>query len=310
MFSLILLANGQVYAFGNNKYGKLGLNDEIHTNIPTLIYSLNNIVQIATGENHSLALTDKGQIYAFGSNMDGQLGLGYSIYFNMVIFDPSFVIGTKEDNYTNKPLLNNTLKDIIQIAAGWYFSLALTMNGQIYSCGFNGSGQLGLGDDIERNTFTLIENLNNIIQIAGGSSYSLALTNEGQVYAFGNNNWGQLGLGNLSAKYRPTPLIALNNTVQISAGGSHSLILTNTGQIFAFGENIDGQLGLGDNIDKYVPTQIYYDVVDVIKISVGSNYSLAFTANGRIYAFGNNNWGQLGLGDKINRNIPMFINKK
>ena len=75
-YSLILTNTGQIYAFGRNEYGQLGLGDNIAKNAPTLIPTLNQIVQIAAGGDHSLVLSNTGQIYAFGANNYGQLGLG------------------------------------------------------------------------------------------------------------------------------------------------------------------------------------------------------------------------------------------
>src|SRR5437764_1915040 len=82
-YSLILSNIGQIYAFGFNCHGQLGLGDYTDKNSPTLILNLNRIIQIATGYEHSLALSNIGQIYAFGRNDGGQLGLGNNAMKNI-----------------------------------------------------------------------------------------------------------------------------------------------------------------------------------------------------------------------------------
>jgi len=72
---LALSNTGQIYTFGNNYKGQLGLGDEIDKNVPTLIPNLEDVVQISAGESHSLILSNNGQIYVFGNNDHGQLGL-------------------------------------------------------------------------------------------------------------------------------------------------------------------------------------------------------------------------------------------
>src|SRR5437868_14959064 len=80
--SLILIANGQVYGFGANQNGNLGLGNNVTVVMPTAITNLRNIGQITCGYSHSLALTNTGKVYAFGSNFVGELGLGDNINKN------------------------------------------------------------------------------------------------------------------------------------------------------------------------------------------------------------------------------------
>src|SRR5205085_2623473 len=287
--SLILDNNRQVYAFGNNDNGQLGLGD-YHSKIkPTLIQHLTNVVQITAGNYYSLVLTNTGQIYSFGLNQDGQLGLS-------------------NDKQRNIPTLIPNLNQIIQIVAGNRHSLALTNNGQIYTFGSNDQGQLGLGDNIyNRNVPILIPNLDRIIQLAIGNSHSLTLSITGQIYAFGNNYSGQLGLGDKPRdNYMPKFIPNLINIIQIAAGYEHSLALSNTGQIYAFGCNYYRQLGLGGNTDIYTPTLIA-NLGRIEQISAGMYHSLIISNTNQIYAFGSNYYGQLGLEYYERRNIPTLM---
>src|SRR5436853_7110648 len=254
--SLILKDNGQVYAFGVNCYGQLGLGNNCDKRTPTLIQNINNIVQISAGVLHSLILMETGQIYSFGRNDNGQLGLG-------------------DYNDKNDPVLISKLDNIIQISAGGSHSIVLDNNGKVYSFGINNCGQLGLGNFGSKNVPTLIERLNNIIQVSTGcglsisshSGHSLTLSNNGQIYVFGYNNYGQLGLGDYRHRCVPTlinnfnRLLGNDDIIQMSLGGDQSLIFinnikSNEQHIYSFGYNKYGQLGLGDTKNRNFPTLI------------------------------------------------------
>jgi len=288
--SLVRTDKGQVYAFGNNNSGQLGLGTVTDSNIPKLIPNLINILQISAGGKHSLALSNAGQIYAFGDNELGQLGLGDYI-FKII------------------PTLIENLVYIIQISAGYKYSLILSNSGQVYAFGSNFYGQLGLGDDTNKNIPTLIPNLPDIIQIASGCFHSLALSKSGQVYVFGDNRYDQLGLELrgpvIGPVIEPTLNPHLSDIIQIAAGCLYSIILSNTGQVYAFGNNSAGQLGLGNNVDRITPILIP-DVTDIEQITAGGNHSLVLSNTGQIYAFGYNGHGQLGLGNN-NNNKPTEV---
>ena len=229
---------GQIYAWGINIDGQLGLGDFKNRYIPTLAPNFpNDIIQISTGNSHMLALANDGRVYSRGDNEYGQLG---------------------DNNDRNIPtLVPKILNNIIQISASEYHSLALTNDGHVYSFGFNEFRQLGLGDDDGRNIPTLISDINNIVQISTGGDRSSALTNTGKIYSWGDNHYGQLGLGHYNDINIPTLIAKMpNNIIQISAGNGHSLVLSANGQIYAFGKNDSGQLGFGDNKDRTIPTLI------------------------------------------------------
>lgn len=345
-YSMILNNNGQVYAFGNNEYGQLGLGDNMNTNIPTLIPTFDNliyssaekVINISCGEAHSLALTNFGQIYAFGINYHGGLGLNDN--------DPRNVP-------TPIPAINT---DIISISCGNYHSLVLTAFGYVYSFGRNDYGQLGLGDNDNMNIPMIIDNLRDtIVQIAAGSYHSLLLTTLGQLYSFGQNINGELGLGDNDDKNIPVLVnTPMSSIIKISSKFFHSLILTNDGQVYAFGANYLRQLGLEDGINRHIPIlvpftkfsrvvkndqnlnniiqlscgdshslvlmdngQVYTfgkeklddmpNLSNIVQISAGGTHSLILISCGQVYSFGNNTNGQLGLGDNGNRDIPTMI---
>lgn len=167
--SLTISSEGDVYSFGTNSHGQLGITSNIKSKkMPQKIEKLNNIIQTSCGNLHSLALTKDGDIYSFGFNNYGQLGLG----------------SYRDKEY--KPTLIENLKNVVQVSCSHSnHSLALTKDGEVFSFGRNQCGQLGLGIDEEACWVpTKIENLKGVVQVSCGVDFSLVLTDEGSVFFF------------------------------------------------------------------------------------------------------------------------------
>ncbi len=208
----------------------------------------------------------------------------------------------REFGLSNKMLNQYNMEQLVRIfklmscnriSAGENYLLGLTVDEQVYSCGYNGYGQLGSGDFLSRDIPYLIPELKNIVDISAGDNYSLILTSNGQVYSFGNycGILGVVGPGNGSI---PLLIPSLKNIVAISAGMGHSLALNDDGQVFSFGSNCNGQLGLDDYAMRQIPTLISGLPKNIIAISAGGYHSLALTSDGYVYGFGANNYNQLG----------------
>ncbi len=307
-YSLVLTSTEQLYAFGFNIVGQLGNstnNGTINPNpTPTLVSlpagASGTIAQIAAGGGQNLILTSTGQLYAFGGNAYGQLGIATNS-------------GTVNPNPTpalvNLPGATGT---VAQIAAGESHSLALTSTGQLYAFGNNRYGELGNATNNGNNNpnptptaVTLPGATGPVTQIAAGSVHSLALTSTGQLYAFGDNHHGQLGNttnnGNDNANPTPTLVSFPSGTIaRIVAGGDHNLILTSTGQLYAFGRNTFGELGstVNNGTDGASPTPSQVTLPpsagSIAQIAAGTIHSLVLTSTGQLYAFGNNQYGELG----------------
>jgi alpha-tubulin suppressor-like RCC1 family protein len=86
------------------------------------------------------------------------------------------------------------------------------------------------------------------------------------------------------------------------------LILTNIGKVYSFGYNGYGNLGLGDTANRNIPNLIHFEFDGMpVDIRAGDHHSIIFTDTNKVYSFGRNDDGQLGLGDTVNRNIPTLI---
>jgi alpha-tubulin suppressor-like RCC1 family protein len=303
--SLVVSASGQLFAFGLNTYGQLGTttsNGTYNANpVPTLVTlpgQVGQVAQVAAGLNHSLAVSASGQLYAFGANHFGQLGKAPTAGNANPVPAPVTLPGQSGQ--------------VTQVAAGFLNSLAATSGGQLYAFGGNDFGQNGsaanTGPNPTPGLATLPGQVGGVRQIAACDHHTLVVTSSGQLYAFGRNTHGQLGTTTNNGTYNANPVPTLvtlpgqaGQVTQVAAGQDHSLVVTSSGQLYAFGLNNYGQLGTTTNNGTYnanpVPTLVTLpgQTGPVAQVAAGLTHSLAVTASGQLFAFGSNDWGQLGV---------------
>jgi hypothetical protein len=180
----LVLNNGSVWAWGTNQNGQLGDGGTTDSSTPLAVSGLHNIIAIASGGAHSLAVTADGKVWSWGANDSGQLGTG-----------------TNADSAL--PMEIPGLSGISAVAAGENHSLALSSDGKVWAWGGNSSGQLGDGTTVNRNTPVQVESLDDIVAIAAGKVHSMALARDGTVWSWGGNYNGQLGDGTVANTTRP-----------------------------------------------------------------------------------------------------------
>jgi len=213
---------------------------------------------------------------------------------------------------------------IIALAAGWDFSLALMSDGTVFSWGFNGNGELGLGSSDYQDIHYLpqkIPYLSNIVAIAAGWNHALALDGDGNVWAWGNNYFGQLGNGEIRNKFPygepvPVKVRGLSDIVAVAAGEGFSLALTRDGKLYAWGSNVNGELGV-DNSKladwqnaRAIPIPWRVEISAVRSIATGARHAVVLDADGSVWTFGSDSRGQLGDGRGgiyFSRNKPYKI---
>ncbi len=260
-YTVVVDATGTVWTVGENTEGQLGTGlgtSESGTFIDTNFYStplpvvgLSNIVNVAAGFQHTLALRSDGTVWAWGNdvfdngyNASGALGAGYAVPLGC----------------TNLPIpvMIPTRTNIVAIAAGNGFSLALDTSGNVWGWGDNEDGQIGgavTGGGAGTNVPTVVQGISNVIAIAAGDGnwydylygngegHSVALTADKTVWTWGNNESGQLGrsVGNIAST--PGRVPGLSNIVAIAAGYAFSLAVSSNGEVYAWGDNNFGELG-------------------------------------------------------------------
>ncbi|KAF7988653.1 hypothetical protein HCN44_001226 [Aphidius gifuensis] len=222
-----LIRNGNVYTWGTSSNGCLGTGPTISkygSPQPITIFKQIEVelLSVSCGRCHTLAITNNG-IYAWGGSQYGQLGLGRLLQ-------------------TPNPELIVSLADeiIVDAVAGQYHSVALTMDGRVFTWGWAVHGQLGHGNTIQKNIPTPINYLFGIVikTIAAGHAHTLCLTVDGILYAFGCNIFGQLGNGNNIKSLIPIKINLINEPItDIATSYFHNLAITMTNKLYTWGSS-------------------------------------------------------------------------
>ncbi|MCP3168481.1 MopE-related protein [Myxococcus qinghaiensis] len=294
--SLFLEKDGTVWSWGQNTFGQLGTGSVSPTTQPQpgKVYGLLAIKTIAAGAYHSLALGVDGRVWAWGQNASGQAGLGST---GGTVLVPTQVPG---------------LSNIQAIAANGSFSLALSLDGQVFAWGQNTSGQLGTGStSASVSSPVQVTRLPTIRAIAAGVNHTLALDADGQLWAWGFNNAGQVGTGSTSPSMvlTPTRVMGVPRAKAIAAGAGHSLIIDEQfGNVWAWGQNTFGQTGTGSASSTPVlsPSPVG-GVFAATAIAAGHNMAIIIMGNGLVKSWGHNASGQLGNGTTVTSASPVDV---
>jgi|GEM_PF-474798 len=257
----------QVVAWGYNLYGQ--------TNVPP---NLTDVVGVAGGEHHSLALRRDGTVVAWGDNAYSQgsvppwvsnvTQISAAYAHNLALTDGGALLlwGDNSMHQLDVPVLWDS---VLAISANAAHNLALLANGNVVAWGANFSGQCNVPVDAT-----------NVIAVSAGEDFSLALRADGTVVGWGDNVYGQA-----------TPPPWLSNVVAIAAGGNHSLALIADGTVVGWGNNDLGQINVPAGLSN------------VVAIAAGGTHSVALKGDGTVVVWGYESNGQLavpaGLGDVV-----------
>jgi alpha-tubulin suppressor-like RCC1 family protein len=307
-FSLAVSAAGNVRAWGYNGNGELGDGTTTDSDLPVKVKLPigTTVTAVAAGFDHSLALTSTGVVLAWGKNRYGQLGDG-TMKRSLLPVRVSLPTGVQ----------------VVAIAAGSYYSLALTSTGSVLAWGNNAVGELGDGTSGPSSDVPVAVSLPPgapVTAIAAGGGHSLAVTSTGSMVAWGYNAYGELGNATTVSSDVPVVVNLPTDTevTAVAAGLYHSLALTSTGRVLAWGENNYGQLGDGTSKG---PQTCYVGVAcsttpvdvelpegtDVTAVAAGAWHSLALTSTGKLRAWGYNVDGELGNGTTTNTDLPVKV---
>jgi alpha-tubulin suppressor-like RCC1 family protein len=288
----------ELYCWGNNNYGQLGIGDERSNQlIPVLVpfMSKSTITHLSLGLYHSCAVSGSTELYCWGDNDYGQLGIGNT----NDQFEPALVPSMSKSTITH-------------LALGYYHSCAVSGSTELYCWGRNNNGQLGIGTT----TNTLIPDLvsgmskSTITHLDVGYYHSCAVSDSTELYCWGRNDYGQLGVGNTNQQLVPTNVYAISNSTitDLHLGGYHSCAVSGSTELYCWGSDTFGQLGLGEFVDnQLVPTLVPFMSANIItSLALGEEHSCA-VKNTQLYCWGHNDAGQLGVGDTNGRFTPTQV---
>ncbi|CAD8165666.1 unnamed protein product [Paramecium pentaurelia] len=299
--SSFVFSQEQLYAWGWNNFGQLGIGNSISQYSPQLV-PIQNVLFVACKSSVSAAIDKSGKLYTWGRSKFGLLGNG-------------------QVENINVPTLVECLKhlDFKYVACGNYHMAAITNDGQLYTWGNFDHGKLGHSFDNSvklpsREKYEYQKNLGSaklpelvqlnfkVRQVSLGDQFTIILSDEGNVYSVGLNKKGILGYETKNAEeLNFKQITSLKNIVQIDSGTDFSVALDSDGNMFAWGSNYFGQLGTPSPSVVQIPQQIK-GLPKIKQFSCGEQFIGALSTEGVLYTWGFGGDGQLGTPSK--QDIP------
>jgi alpha-tubulin suppressor-like RCC1 family protein len=271
--ALVLLDSGEVYAWGGNDSGQLGLGDLLFRSAPAKVNLPGLAVAVAAGKFHSVALLEDGRVFTWGANNLGQLGDGGR--------DP-----------TTLPKAS-LIVSVAQIAAGNNHVVALRIDGSVWAWGANAVGQAGDGT-LKTARVPTPTGLTQIQRVRAGGDVSIAVSLRRGLYLWGNNADGQLGLGAGAPTASGVPVAVRRGVIDAAAGERSTIALGAEGLLAAAGANDAGSLGDGGTTARNTFGAVSV-VSGAIAVDIGGlSFAAAIGAEGTTWTWGDNSAKQLG----------------
>ncbi|XP_072987460.1 ultraviolet-B receptor UVR8 isoform X1 [Typha latifolia] len=292
-YHTLLIHDSSVFSCGSSLCGVLGHGQDTtqcvafsRVNFP----SLSPVIHVSASHNHAAFVTQSGEVFTCGDNSSFCCGHGE---VGRTIFRPTRI---------------EALKGIPckQVATGLSFTVILTRQGQVYTCGSNAHGQLGHGDTLDRPTprnIELFEGIGHVAQVAAGASYTFAVTDDGTVHSFGSCTNFCLGHGDQHDELVPRAIQSFRRRniriVRVSAGDEHAVALDSSGYVYTWGRGYCGALGHGDENDKTSPELLASLKGQVaVQVCARKRKTFVLTDEGSVFAFGWMGFGSLGFSDR------------
>ncbi|CAB9507022.1 RCC1 and BTB domain-containing protein 2 [Seminavis robusta] len=304
--TVVLTTDGEVYTWGRGDDGRLGHGDNGWKYVPRIIQSLAGqiVVQVTCGSYHTAAVTGNGDLYTWGGGMYGKLGHG-------------------NENGHSTPKRVEALVGLVvsMIACGSRHTAVVTSpEGNLYTWGDNEAGTTGIGSrEGHQYSPKLLERLagKRVVQLSACGFHTGCLTDSGnggelELYTFGEGKFGRLGTGNERNCHTPHLVEAMvgKKPRQVSCGGFHTAVVTEDGKLYTTGGGEHGQLGHNDRVNRLKPTFVQaLDGEFVSEITCGWSHSVALTAKGLVYTWGNSDHGKLGVGSSRRVSVPQLVEK-
>ncbi|MCL2046169.1 MAG: stalk domain-containing protein [Oscillospiraceae bacterium] len=239
----------------------------------------------SAGVYSSTAITTDGSLWAWG------------VRVNQLNKDESYEI----------PFIPTKIMDSVRfVSAGVVHSHAIAEDGSLWAWGLNISNLLGDGTDISR--FSPVWIMDDVTSVSAGPIHSLAVKTDGSLWAWGSYVPILSEVEAYTNSFVPTMI--MDDVASAVAGGSCSFVIKTDGSLWSWGRRNEGMLGDGTAYDRFEPVRsVPIKIMDnVVSVHAGLEYSIyAIKTDGSLWAWGNNDFGQLGDGTTTSSNSPIKI---
>jgi CshA-type fibril repeat protein len=297
--SLTLFGSTAAFAAVTPNTGPTVGGTHVTVDVPQLVFG-----EVIGGAGHSLGLAVDGTVWAWGNNQFGQLGDGTTNSSSVPVpVQPSWGAG----------------RTITQLTTGIFSTVALADDGTVWAWGTNSVGELGDGTTTDSNVPVQVTASwgpgRTITGLTTNTSHSIAFADDGTLWAWGQNSSGQGGNGTTTDLTVPVQVQSTwgpgRTIIQTAAGSAHSVALADDGTVWAWGEGQSGQLGNGTFGDSLVPAQVTASwgagrtITNIA--AAGFGHVMALADDGSVWAWGNNQYGQLGVGTTTDSPLPTQV---
>ena len=283
-YTMMIKNDGTLWGMGDHRYGMLGWGSSSIELLP--IDGGTTWVSASTGTSHTVAIKNNGTMWSWGQNNLGQIGEG--------------PIGSANNKYS--PVQIGLLNTWSKVSAGSNHNMAIKTDGTLWGWGQASSGKLG--DNTTTNKSSPVQigtrTWNNVYS---GNEHTIAIRTDGTLWAWGSNNNGQLGDNTGVNKSSPVQIGTLNNwssasTTKNDFSYSNTAAIKTDGTLWIWGQNAYGNLG-DNTVSSFAyrssPVQLGTDT-NWASVSVNTHV-LGLKTDGTIWSWGNNDAGQLGIGN-------------
>jgi len=261
-----------------------------------LVVGVAGLVAAASAPAQAGIVFQSHVVASWGFNNEGDLGDGTT---------------TDRSLYGDIKLAN----DVVQVAAGYYFGLALRSDGTVWAWGNNDHGQLGNGTTVSTMTPVKVTGLSHVTGIAAGWDAAVATATNGisaaaSVWTWGANDHGQLGDGTLADHLTPERITGIGTVylAGVTAGLWTGAVLGTDGSVWGWGDDSVGQLANAPSSSPVTrPVKMLAAGSGITQLSAGHGHMLALKSNGTVLAWGGNQGGQLGIGSKAPVTGPVQV---
>ena len=285
-----------VYRFG--VVGNRGAISQLELDRPTPVAGITGrIVQVATSNSDGYALTSDGMVWAWGVASLGELGNGTRPAYSTRAVKVDFPPGVRITALANPMPFDG--------------ALAIDSHSHAWGWGLNADGDLCLSGLTELRPVKLV--LGGVTLATGARTHSL-VDSGGKIYACGSGEYGVLGTGSTANSGTPVPVVGLPSTSLVTALTSSwegSGALLSNGAYYNWGYNAAGQLGNGSTNDSDLPVHVRLSepVRQVFQGGSGpkNGQTVAILTDGSVWAWGDNDRGQLGNGTTTSSDVPLKV---
>jgi alpha-tubulin suppressor-like RCC1 family protein len=296
LFTLAVKTNGQLWSWGYNGYGMLGIGTNTNRSSPVQVGALTDWATPGGGDNFSSCVKTDGTLWTWGFNNYGQLGHGDTINRSSPV-----QVGALTNWKT--PLMGS---------GSIRFSLCSKTDGTLWSWGRNDYGQLGLGNLTNYSSPKQVGALTTWKTPVGGvgtnNSWVVCSKTDGTLWSWGRNNQGQLGLNNLTDYSSPKQIGTLTNWVTPAGGTVFTLCTKTDGTLWAWGYNGFGQLGQNSSFPGGISSPSQVGTLTNWKTpAAGNGVSTCVKTDGTLWAWGAGDNGSLGLNNTTRYSSPKQV---